>query len=98
MKLLEYFLHGCDVYTMRHQMQNLQLLPLMRFSFRDVSETTSNYTPFLIHRVPYSSFSSVLNFFWVLMDFTVNVPTPSTLLLMLFLNVFESWSFKLLVL
>ena len=46
MKFLEYFLHGCDVYTMRHQMQNLQLLPLMRFSFRDVSETTSNYTAF----------------------------------------------------
>ena len=48
---------------MRHQMQNLQLLPSMRFSFRDVSETTSNYTAFLIHRVPYPSFSSLLNFF-----------------------------------
>ena len=98
MKILEYFLHGCDVYTMRHRMQNLQLLPLMRFSFRDVSATTSNYTAFLIHRVPYTSFSSLLNFFWVLIDFTVKLPTPSTLLLMLFSNVFEIWCFKLLVL
>ena len=48
---------------MRHRMQNLQLLPLMRFSFRDVSETTDNYTAFLIHRVLYTSFSSLLNFF-----------------------------------
>ena len=95
---LSIFLHGRDVYTMRYQMQNLQLLPLMRFSFRDVSETTSNYTPFLIHRVPYSSISSLLNYFWVLMDVTVNLPTPSTLLLMLFSNVFESWCFELLVL
>ena len=31
---------------MRHRMQNLQLLTLMRFSFRDVSATTSNYTAF----------------------------------------------------
>ena len=93
-----FFLHGCDVYTMRHRMQNLQLLPLMRFSFRDLSATTSKYTAFLIHRVPYTSFSSLLNFFWALMDFTVKLPTPSTLLLMLFSNVFEIWCFKLLVL
>ena len=95
---LSIFLHGCDVYTMRHRMQNLQILPLMRFSFRDFSATTSNYTAFLIHRVPYTSFSSLLNFFWVLMDFTVKLPMPSTLLLMLFSNVFEIWCFELLVL
>ena len=36
-------------------------------------------------------------FFWVMMDLTVNLPTPSTLLLMLFSNVFEILCFKLLV-
>ena len=92
------FLHGCDVYTMRHHMENIQLLPLIRFSFCDVSETTSNYTGFLIHRVLHTSFSSLLNFFWVMMEFTVNLPTASTLLLMLFSNVFEFYCFKLLVL
>ena len=59
----EVFLHGSDVYTMRHQMENVQLLPLIRFSFRDESETTSIYTGFLIHRVLYTSFCSLLNFF-----------------------------------
>ena len=60
---LSIFLHGRDVYTMRYQMQNLQLLPLMRFSFRDVSETTSNYKALLIHRVLYTS-NVIFERFW----------------------------------
>ena len=78
-----------------YQFAVLQLHSLLRFSLCELSETTSEYTPFLIHHVQCTSFFLLLNrFLWFLVDSTKSLSTSSTLLLRLFSNVFETrcWS------